>query len=88
MWSTLDPRSSSTDSLTPRSPAGAARRKLLLIYIHGFHGSETSFQAFPAHVHNLLTELLAPSHVVHTKIYPRYQSRKAISIARDNFSHW
>ena len=86
-WSTRDPRSHSTDSLTPRSPA-ASRRTLLLIYIHGFHGNETSFQAFPAHVHNLATGLLARSHVVHTKIYPRYQSRKAISFARDNFSNW
>lgn len=51
-------------------------------------GNETSFKSFPAHVHNILTISLADTHVVHTKIYPRYQSRKNISFARDAFSNW
>jgi hypothetical protein len=45
-------------------------------------------QSFPAHLHNLLTIALAESHVVHTKIYPRYKSRQNISFARDGFSSW
>ena len=61
---------------------------MLLVYIHGFMGNETSFQSFPAHVHNLLTITLAETHVVHIKIYPRYKSRKAIDFARDDFSTW
>lgn len=84
--STKDPRSSSMQSLPPESHNG--RRTLLLIYIHGFMGNETSFQAFPAHVHNLLSETLQESHVVHTKIYPRYKSRNKIEVARDGFSNW
>jgi len=51
-------------------------------------GKETSFQSFPAHVHNLLAMTMSETHVVHTKIYPRYQSRKNISYARDDFSNW
>ena len=51
-------------------------------------GNETSFRSFPAHVHNLLTVLLVKTHVVHTKIYPRYRSKKNISVARDDFSKW
>ncbi|KAI9717747.1 MAG: hypothetical protein M1812_004476 [Candelaria pacifica] len=51
-------------------------------------GNESSFQSFPAHVHNLLTITLAETHAVHTKIYPRYKSRKAIDFARDAFSEW
>lgn len=51
-------------------------------------GNETSFQSFPAHVHNLVTVKLDGSHVVHTKIYPKYKSRKAIEFARDAFSDW
>ena len=51
-------------------------------------GNETSFQSFPAHVHNLVTVKLEGSHVVHTKIYPKYKSRKAIEFARDAFSEW
>ncbi|KAN0103261.1 hypothetical protein V8E51_011574 [Hyaloscypha variabilis] len=85
-WRSQDPRSSSTHSLVPSESGRDGRRTLLLIYIHGFMGNETSFQSFPAHVHNLLTITLADTHVVHTKIYPRYKSRKAIDFARDDFS--
>ncbi|KAJ9602105.1 hypothetical protein H2200_013465 [Cladophialophora chaetospira] len=83
-----DPRASSTQSLRPVESAGENRRTLLLIYIHGFLGTETSFQSFPAHVHGLLTPALSETHVVYTKIYPRYKSRKNISFARDDFSNW
>ncbi|KAF2767056.1 hypothetical protein EJ03DRAFT_344732 [Teratosphaeria nubilosa] len=84
-----DPRSSSQQSLVPSdSNQQNDRRRLLLIYIHGFMGNEMSFRSFPAHVHNLLTILLADTHVVHTKIYPRYRSRRNISFARDDFSRW
>ena len=86
-WSAQDPRKASTDSLVPRG-SDLERRTLLLIYIHGFLGNETSFQSFPAHVHNLATHLLKDTHTVHTKIYPRYKSRKAINFARDDFSKW
>lgn len=51
-------------------------------------GNETSFQSFPAHVHNLVAVKLEGSYVVHTKIYPKYKSRKAIEFARDAFSEW
>jgi pimeloyl-ACP methyl ester carboxylesterase len=51
-------------------------------------GNETSFKSFPAHVHNVLTVTLSESHLVHSKIYPRYRSRKPIEHARDDFSNW
>ncbi|KAJ5569934.1 uncharacterized protein N7459_009364 [Penicillium hispanicum] len=65
-----------------------ARRRLLLIYIHGFRGSEESFRDFPAHVHDLLTGLLSESHVVYTRIYPRYKSHGEMHLAVDQFSAW
>lgn len=84
-----DPRSLSTDSLVPQTPAdGSTRRRLLLIYIHGFMGSELSFQHFPAHVHHYVSSLVADTHTVHTKMYPRYRSKKHINFARDDFSAW
>ncbi|KAH8701307.1 hypothetical protein GQ44DRAFT_717844 [Phaeosphaeriaceae sp. PMI808] len=87
--SSQDPRSSSTQSLVP-DPAvdSTGLRRVLLVYIHGFMGNETSFRSFPAHVHNLATVTLADTHVVHTKLYPRYQSRHSLEVARDNFSNW
>ena len=88
-WSSQDPRSSSMQSLVPHSSSeGNGIRTLLLVYIHGFMGNETSFQSFPAHVHNLLTVKLKETHVVHSKIYPKYKSRKDVKFARDSFSEW
>ena len=87
-WSGGDPRSSSMQSLRPTESTGGNRRTLLLVYIHGFMGNETSFKSFPAHVHNVLTVTLSSSHAIHTKIYPRYKSRKPIEHARDDFSNW
>ncbi|KAI1308905.1 hypothetical protein F5Y03DRAFT_85473 [Xylaria venustula] len=85
-----DPRTSSTQSLTPSLPPyeEIERRKLLVVYIHGFMGNDTSFQSFPAHVHQYIKLALSDSHVVHSKIYPRYKTYKSIDIARDNFSKW
>jgi pimeloyl-ACP methyl ester carboxylesterase len=85
-----DPRSSSTQSLAPSDPGigDGARRKLLIVYIHGFMGNDSSFRSFPAHVHIYLKDALAESHVIHTKVYPRYKTYKAIEVARDNFSRW
>ncbi|ROW09141.1 hypothetical protein VPNG_05676 [Cytospora leucostoma] len=87
-WQTRDPRSSSTQSLLPSLNEGNGRRTLLIVYIHGFMGDNTSFQSFPAHVHYFLKEELSESHVIHSKVYPRYKTYKAIEVARDNFSRW
>ncbi|KAK6335092.1 hypothetical protein TWF718_010533 [Orbilia javanica] len=90
-----DPRSSSTASLLPPPSAVEAIRSgesslrtLLCVFIHGFVGDETSFRSFPAHFHELLTILVQDTHVVHTKVYPRFKTRDKISIAVDNFSRW
>ncbi|KAJ5670645.1 uncharacterized protein N7477_006008 [Penicillium maclennaniae] len=75
----------------PRGPGPeGSRRRLLLIYIHGFMGSEASFHDLPAHVHDLLTSLLSDSHVVYTRIYPRYKSwgEAGIQTAVEQFSAW
>lgn len=85
-----DPRTSSSQSLVSATDGAGAgeKRKLLVVYIHGFMGNASSFRSFPAHVHNLLKELVAETHVVHTKIYPRYKTYRSIEVARDNFSSW
>ncbi|KAK8153705.1 hypothetical protein IWX90DRAFT_76609 [Phyllosticta citrichinensis] len=86
-----DPRSSSTQSLLPESPPAYhhdPRRTLLMVFVHGFMGDETSFQHFPAHIHNIVTLTLAETHAVHTKIYPRYRSRRRIEYATEEFSKW
>lgn len=95
---TPDPRSSSTQSLVPSEPdvdslpasAGlpARRRRLLLVYIHGFYGNNQSFRSFPAHVHAYLKHALAETHVIHSKIYPRYKTYHAVNVGAAGFSQW
>ena len=84
-----DPRSSSTQSLhPPDNESGEGKRRLFLIYVHGFMGDETSFAQFPAHVHHNLAQSLQESHVVHTKIYPPYKTRHKVEEVREIFSNW
>ncbi|KAH8177397.1 serine esterase [Sarocladium implicatum] len=85
-----DPRQSSQHSLVPSEsdPDHEERRRLLVIYIHGFNGNSQSFRSFPAHVHNFLKDALSETHVVHTKLYPRYKTYRAVEVARDKFSEW
>jgi hypothetical protein len=71
-----------------RAEPGTGKRRLLLIYIHGFMGSEASFHDLPAHVHDLLTGLLSESHEVFTRIYPRYKSYGEMHVAAEQFSAW
>jgi hypothetical protein len=81
----------SHSTLSLPQPGGyqtAEKRRLLLIYIHGFMGSEASFLDLPLHVHDLLTVSLAESHVVYTRMYPRYKSQGEMQIAVDQFSAW
>lgn len=88
-WATApDPRASSTQSLCSDVSAHEQRRTLLLIYIHGFYGNKQSFRSFPHHVHSYLRSSLTDTHVIHSKIYPRYKTYRAIEVARDNFSEW
>ena len=89
-WSST-PSFLSSETLTPTTSvpeASSVHRKLLLVYIHGFMGTETSFRSFPAHVHSLLKTVLADTHVLQTKIYPHYQSRDALSVSRDALASW
>ncbi|RPA92383.1 hypothetical protein L873DRAFT_1794290 [Choiromyces venosus 120613-1] len=79
--------SSTSKPLSDSIPCG--KRKLLLIYIHGFMGNETSFQSFPAHLHNLLSVTLEDlGWGVHTKVYPKFKTRNNISVATEGFSRW
>jgi hypothetical protein len=80
--------SRSADADRCELPKRAGKRRLLLIYIHGFLGSEDSFYQLPRKVHDLLTVSMAQTHVVYSKIYPRYKTRGPLQDARDSISQW
>ncbi len=65
-----------------------SRRRIILVYIHGFMGNETSFQNFPSHVHRSLSQQLSASHTVDSVVYPRFKTRKKINVAGEDFSKW
>ncbi|KAL8683081.1 MAG: hypothetical protein Q9186_000895 [Xanthomendoza sp. 1 TL-2023] len=67
-------------ALPPRQASVAAsprKRKLLLVYIHGFTGNETSFQAFPTHVHESISNRLAETHTVQSIVYPKLREHES-----------
>lgn len=86
----IDPRSASYQSLAPSllDDGRDTRRRLLVVYIHGFIGNDESFSSFPFHVHSSLKSRVAATHVVHSKIYPRYKTYKAFHLATNNLSKW
>lgn len=75
-------------TLSPSSRDDGDKPKLLLVFIHGFMGDETSFQSFPIHVHDLVSVLLFDSHAVYTKVYPRYRSKGRVDATARDFSNW
>lgn len=86
-----DPRASSSQSLVPEyyeHDGADERRRLLIIYVHGYRGTETSFRSLPAHVHKLLSISIIDSHVIHTKIYPRYYTKGDLKALAEDFSRW
>ncbi|KAL5521299.1 hypothetical protein ACEPAG_9222 [Sanghuangporus baumii] len=62
--------------------------RLQLIYIHGFQGDHTSFQAFPTDLHECLQLRLPSEIVLESCLYPTYKSRRPISEAAKKFIDW
>ncbi len=60
-------------SLAHRTMKPSQCKKVLLVFIHGFLGSDQSFQEFPVHLQSRLTnELHLPVETIH---YPKYDTR-------------
>ncbi|KAH8109003.1 hypothetical protein DFH11DRAFT_979510 [Phellopilus nigrolimitatus] len=66
----------------------ASQTILRLVYIHGFRGDHTSFQAFPTDLHEYLRSRLPKKFALESCMYPTYKSRKPIVEATRNFLQW
>ncbi|KAL5483304.1 hypothetical protein ACEPAI_8534 [Sanghuangporus weigelae] len=75
--------------LSRKEPGGAQSKVALkLIYVHGFQGDHTSFQAFPTDLHENLRLRLPSEIVLESCLYPTYKSRRPISEAAKKFIDW
>ncbi|KAI7900777.1 uncharacterized protein BX663DRAFT_532179 [Cokeromyces recurvatus] len=60
--------------------------RLLLVFVHGFRGTDTSFKDFPNRLQTLLTNTIKAN--VNALIYPSYKTAGDLRIAVENFSSW
>ncbi|KAI8082184.1 hypothetical protein BDF21DRAFT_337922 [Thamnidium elegans] len=60
--------------------------KLLLVFVHGFRGSDSSFKDFPNRLQTILTNSVKAD--VNAVVYPSYKTAGDLRIAVENFSVW
>ncbi|KAI8068189.1 uncharacterized protein B0P05DRAFT_475110 [Gilbertella persicaria] len=60
--------------------------RLLLVFVHGFRGTDTSFKDFPNRLQTILTNTVKAD--VEAVIYPSYKTAGELSVAVENFSNW
>ncbi|ORE15992.1 hypothetical protein BCV71DRAFT_272745 [Rhizopus microsporus] len=60
--------------------------KLLLVFVHGFRGSDASFKDFPNRLQTVLTNTIKAD--VDAIVYPSYKTAGDLRVAVNNFSHW
>ncbi|KAI8883548.1 hypothetical protein K501DRAFT_184154 [Backusella circina FSU 941] len=60
--------------------------RLLLLFVHGFRGSSTSFKDFPNRLQTILSSSLKAE--VTSIVFPSYKTAGELRIAVDNFSKW
>ncbi|KAA1466770.1 hypothetical protein DENSPDRAFT_812059 [Dentipellis sp. KUC8613] len=75
-------------SLSESSPHDSvAPDILLLIFIHGFKGTDTTFARFPERMQHLLTETLH-NVTVESIVFPAYETKGNLAEAVERFSDW
>jgi pimeloyl-ACP methyl ester carboxylesterase len=80
-------RPSAQTSPSPRITATKMRKTLLLVFIHGFKGSDNTFNDFPKDIRALLSTAL-PHIDVLTIQYPRYETRGDLRECVTRFKEW
>lgn len=80
--------SSSVAAPTPKSQALATTTTdfLLLVFIHGFKGTDTTFQEFPERLQHLLSQTI-PNLKVESLVFPAYEVRRAFYLASVQVRH-
>ncbi|TFY73013.1 hypothetical protein EWM64_g10999, partial [Hericium alpestre] len=79
-----------SDGVTsPKSPIGAPKVQdiLLVIFIHGFKGTDTTFNSFPSRLEHILTETINDVKV-ECIVFPAYETKGDLTEAVERFSDW
>jgi hypothetical protein len=63
------------------------KKTLLLVFIHGFKGTDHTFENFPADLRALLSHTLPKIEVVSLQ-YPRYETRGDLRECVAKFKDW
>lgn len=63
------------------------KKTLLLVFIHGFKGSDDTFHNFPAHLAQLLRHALPKVQVIQIT-YPKYETRGHLHECVARFKEW
>lgn len=63
------------------------KKTLLLVFIHGFKGSDTTFNAFPKDLSALLSHALPQLQILSVQ-YPQYETRGDLAACVAKFSDW
>ncbi|KAM0269454.1 hypothetical protein ACHAQH_009716 [Verticillium albo-atrum] len=62
-------------------------RVLLLCFIHGFKGSDDTFQEFPYDLKQQVAKQI-PDHKVESVVYPKYETKGELDQATESFLEW
>ncbi|TCD70412.1 hypothetical protein EIP91_003493 [Steccherinum ochraceum] len=60
---------------------------LLVVFIHGFKGTDTTFGKFPERLRHVLSETI-PNVVVETIVFPAYETKGELNAAVVRFADW
>lgn len=80
----MDPTPSKSTT-TPRTKAQT--ELLLLVYIHGFNGTDESFKDFPQRLEYILSETI-PHVTVESNVFPAYETKGDLNKAVVRFADW
>ncbi|KAH8830428.1 hypothetical protein DL96DRAFT_1707253 [Flagelloscypha sp. PMI_526] len=78
---------SPTSSVGPSSLAHHKAVKVMLVFVHGFKGNDSTFAQFPQRLQNMLSES-SPEYTFESIVFPAYETKGNLPEAVVKFSDW
>ncbi|KAI0050205.1 hypothetical protein FA95DRAFT_1555907 [Auriscalpium vulgare] len=85
--STASPSLSTHPDESPENGSQSQAEILLIIFIHGFKGTDTTFANFPTRLQHLLSETIE-SVAVECIVFPAYETKGELDKAVERFADW